>query len=287
MTLRGKAAIVGISEVPSTRQPPPGKTSFGLLAEVADMAIKDARLRKEDIDGLITLEQGAMGAPPMDFAEYIGLRPVHCQGMVHHGSSGATSVAMAAAAIDEGFCNYVLCVFGGVQDPDVRLIPFTGAANLRTEFEDPYGPVVAMNGVYGLIKTRHMYEFGTTQEQFAKIAVDERFNALTNPNAVFRGRPITIDDVLNSRFTNDPLHLLESVMPCSGGGAVIVTSAERAKARPHRPAYILGAGAGATTHMNIWQNPRIVDTPVKISAPRAFQMAGYAPKDMQFAEFYD
>ncbi len=281
MTLRGKAAIVGISEIPSTRQPPPGKTSFGLLAEVADMAIKDARLRKEDIDGLISLE---MEAPVLNFAEYIGLRPVHCQGMVHHGSSGAMSVAMATAAIDAGLCNYVLCLFGGLPGfgPYVA-----GPASLRTEFEAPYGPVVAMNGPYGLIKTRHMYEFGTTQEQFAKIAVDERFNALTNPNAVFRGRPITIDDVLNSRFINDPLHILESVMPCCGGGAVIVTSAERAKALPHRPAYLLGAGAGATTHMNIWQDPRFVDTPVKISAPRAFGMAGYAPRDMQFAEFYD
>ncbi len=283
MTLRGKAAIVGIGQLPNTRQAPPGKTRLGVLAEAAAMAIKDARLRKEDIDGLINLGTDVI---PMDLAEYIGLRPVHTQGMAHFGASGVQSVVMAAAAIDAGLCNYVLCVFGDVIGLG-QARPNGGPARMGTEFEDPYGRVVAANGGYGLIKTRHMYEFGTTQEQFAKIAVDERFNALTNPNSPFQGRPITIDDVLNSRFVNDPLHILECVMPCCGGGAAIVTSAERAKALPHRPAYLLGAGAGATTHENIWQNPRIVDTPVRMSAPRAFEMAGYAPRDMQFAEFYD
>ena len=85
------------------------------------------------------------------------------------------------------------------------------------------------------MKRRHMYEFGTTQEQFARMAVNQRFNALTNPNAVFRGQPITIDDVLNSRMVNDPLHLLECVMPCAGAAACIVTSAERAKSFRSHP----------------------------------------------------
>jgi acetyl-CoA acetyltransferase len=281
MTLRGKAAIVGISELPATRQPPPGKTTLGLLAELGDMAIKDAGLRKEDIDGLITYGPEVL---PMTLAEYMGLRPVHCQGMSQMGASGSMSIAMAAAAIDAGLCNYVLCAFATVMSPGP---PVPGAASMGTEFEAPFGPVAVATGGYGIIKTRHMHEFGTTEEQFAKIAVDERFNALTNPNSPFQGRPQTIDDVLNSRLVGGPLHMLECVMPCSGGGAVIVTSAERAKALPHRPAYLLGAGAGATTHVAIWQNPRIVDTPVKISAPMAFKMAGYAPKDMQFAEFYD
>lgn len=76
-------------------------------------------------------------------------------------------------------------------------------------------------------------------------------------------------------------------MPCAGTGACIVTSAERAKSFPHPPVYLLGAGAGATTHNTIWQNPRITTTPVTISARRAYEMAGYGPRDMQFAQFYD
>ena len=104
---------------------------------------------------------------------------------------------------------------------------------------------------------------------------------------MFQGQPITIDDVLNSRMVNDPLHLLECVMPCGGAAACIVTSAERAPSSPHPPVYLLGAGASATDHDTIWQSPRMTTTPVAVSARKAFAMAGYGPKDMQFAEVYD
>lgn len=138
-----------------------------------------------------------------------------------------------------------------------------------------------------MMKHRHMYEFGTTQEQFARMAVNQRFNALTNPNAVFQGEPITVDDVLNSRMVNDPLHLLECVMPCAGAAACIVTSAERAKSLPNPPVYILGAATGVSDHDTLWQADRITTTPVAISARKAYEMAGYGPRDMQLAQFYD
>src|SRR3989304_8864487 len=102
-----------------------------------------------------------------------------------------------------------------------------GRPTFGTEWEAPFGPVVAANGGYGLMKTRHMFEYGTTQEQFAKCAVDQRFNSLLDPNAAFSGQAITIEDVLNSRYTNDPLHLRECAMPSSGVAAWISTPAER------------------------------------------------------------
>jgi acetyl-CoA acetyltransferase len=104
---------------------------------------------------------------------------------------------------------------------------------------------------------------------------------------VFQGHPITVEDVLTSRMVNDPLHLLECVMPCGGAAACLVTSAERAKSLPHPPVYLLGAGAGVSDHDTIWQSPRMTTTPVVISARKAYEMAGYRPKDIQFAEFYD
>ena len=171
-------------------------------------------------------------------------------------------------------------VFGGLV---VRHVAGGG----ENEFEVPFGPAPGANTGYALMKRRHIYEFGTTQEQFAKMALNQRFNGLTNPNAVFQGQPITIDDVLNSRMVNDPLHLLECVMPCGGAAACIVTSAERAKAFPQPPVYLLGAGASASDHDTIWQSPRMTTTPVVVSGRKAYEMAGYGPKDIQFAEFYD
>ena len=93
--------------------------------------------------------------------------------------------------------------------------------------------------------------------------------------------------MLNSRFTNDPLHLLESVMPCSGANAVIVTSAERAKALPNPPVYILGAGGPATSHYEIWQEDHMTTSPATVSAPTALEMAQCSIRDVEFAQFYD
>ena len=89
-------------------------------------------------------------------------------------------------------------------------------------------------------KDPDMHEYGTTEEQMAKMAADQRFNALDNHNAVFNGQPASKEDVLNSRYINEPLKLLESVMPCDGAAALIITSPERAKSISKRPAYILG-----------------------------------------------
>jgi acetyl-CoA acetyltransferase len=288
MTLRGRAAIIGISEIP-TRRTYPGRTTHSLCAEATRLAIADAGLRKEDIDGLVT--RGS-DISPMDLAEYMGLRVGFCEGVTQHGSSGAHSVVVAAAAINAGLASTVLCVLGGSRDPGVGgfgpgVVRGAPPASKGSEFEVPFGMAPGANTGYALMKRRHMYEFGTTQEQFAKMAVNQRFNALTNTHAVFQGQPITIEDVLDSRMVNDPLHLLECVMPCAGAAACIVTSAELVRSSPHPPVYLLGAGAGVTDHDAIWQSPRITTTPVVTSARKAFAMAGYGPRDMQFAEVYD
>ena len=289
MSIRGKAAIVGFYEIP-TRKEIPDRSTIGLLAEVARGAIRDAGLRKEDIDGLITPES----INSITVAEALGMQPRYTASMTTHGASGATSIATAAQAIAAGVVDYVMCVFGESRPrSSSRMRSLEEAAgalpprNRASEWEAPYGPVIAMNGWYGLMKQRHMFQYGTTQEQFAKLVVDQRFNASKNINAVWYDQPVTIDDVLNSRFTNDPLHLLEGVMPCSGAHAVIVTSAERARAMPNPPVYILGTGGPATRHDIIWQDDDIATTPVVDSAPTAFQMAQVSPSDIEFAQFYD
>ena len=289
MSIRGQTAIVGFSEVPTLRNYGERDT-LGLMAEVARGSITDAGLRKEDIDGLICPES----VNSLELSEGLGITPRYTASMTVHGASGATSILTAAMAVHTGIANYVLCVFGESRpQSSSRLAAGTnprgggGPAGIITEWEAPYGSVIAANGGYGMIKSRHMFEYGTTQEQFAKIAVNQRFNALKNPNAVFKDQPITVDDVLNSRFINEPMHILESVMPCGGAAACIVTTAERARSLPNPPVYILGAAAGVTDHDILSQAPNITTTPVVISARKAYEMAGYGPKDMEYAQFYD
>lgn len=281
MSLRGKTAIVGIGELP-TRRSYPGRSTLGLCAEAARLAIEDAGLRKDDIDGLIV---DGTNVTPAAMAEYIGLRPVFATGVAMQGASGATAVAVAAAVICAGMCSTVLIVMGAARG-DGGGPPRPTGGSINAEFEQPFGPAAGAGTGYALIYRRHMHEYGTTPEQMAKLAVDQRTNALANPNAAFFGQPITIADVLNSRYINEPLHMLECVMPAAGAAACVITTAERAKALPNRPVYILGCGI-EQANAAIWQTPRITTSPARVSAARAFAMAGYSPRDIQFAEFYD
>ena len=286
MSMRGKAAIVGFYELPSLR-------SYGergpnsVYAELVRGAVRDAGLRLEDVDGLIT----GMPLNSMTLAEALGMKPRFTSATTTQGASGATSIVMSAMAVDAGLANYVVCVFAEARPPSSSRLGaeerVQAPASTSTEWEQPYGPVIAANGPYGLIKTRHMWEFGTKDEQFAKMAVDQRFNALENENALWKGSPITIEDVLNSRYVNDPIHLLESVMPVSGGCAAVVTTAERARTLPNPPVYVLGFGGPANRHELVWTDDNITISPVVHSAPVALEMAECSVRDIEFAEFYD
>ena len=141
MTLRGEAAIVGIGELP-TRRTYPGRTTNSLCTEAARLAIADAGLRREDVDGLVT--RGS-DVSPMDLAEYMGLHVGFCEGVTQHGSSGAHSVVVAAAAIHAGLAHTVLCVLGGTRDPAVGgfgpgVVRGMPPASKGSEFEAPFGP---------------------------------------------------------------------------------------------------------------------------------------------------
>lgn len=286
MSLRGKAAIIGFAEM-APQKGDGDKTPLGIISEVARDAIADAGLEKEEIDGLLTgMAIGDYSVLwPSVVVEYLQLQPRYFDQVELGGASAAGMVWRAAAAIEAGMCHNVLCVLGdtrGTKATGTKLPPFP---RLDAEFDAPYG-LIAANPGYALIARRHMYEFGTTPEQLAKVAVDQRKNACKNPAALFGQKEITIDDVLSSRVIVDPLHLLEIVSPCTGGGAFIVTSAERAKRVPHRPVYLLGAGE-AGGHCGITRARSLTTSLVKPAAEAAFKMAGVTPQDMDFVQPYD
>src|SRR5919202_1132418 len=156
MSLRAQAAIVGIGELP-TRRTYPGRTTVSLMAEVAHLALEDAGLRKEDLDGVVT---NGETVNPLTFAEYIQVQPAFCEGATLHGASGAQSIAIAAAAITAGLAHTVLCVLGGTRAPDHAIPPASGARSVGSEWEAPYGQGPGPPGPYDLIKGAHMNEFG-------------------------------------------------------------------------------------------------------------------------------
>ena len=235
MTLRGQAAFTGIAELKPTRRLE-GRTDLGLAAEVAIECIEDSGIPRGEIDGLIVdTAEGNIGT----LVDYLQLPVVYGTSVDNHGATGNVALMTAAAVVSAGIANNVLCITSSEASPRQVTIPPTTYEN---NFDSPFGPVIAANGYYGTVAARHAYEYGTTDEQRAKIAVDQRYNAQANPNASFYGTPVTLDDVLASRMVCDPLRLLECVMPTLGGAAVMVTRADRAKSTKQPPVYLLGAG---------------------------------------------
>ncbi|MBI1815596.1 MAG: thiolase family protein [Deltaproteobacteria bacterium] len=284
MSLRGKAAAIGIAEMRPVKDMG-GLTPLAIMARMARAAIDDAGLEPRDIGGLLCgVPVGDTGMIyPGSVVEYLGLSVRYLDVVDIGGASSAGMMWRAAAAIDAGMCHTVLCVAGDT----FGRVPGSHwpAISLTREFEAPYGPAAANTG-YALIAQRHMFEYGTTPEQLAKIAVDQRTNALKNPNALFGVTPITVDDVLRSPLIVDPLHLLEIVKPCTGGAAYIMTGKERALRAPHPPVWLLGAGEHCR-HSNITYSRDITTSPISVSAPAAFAMAGLTPRDMHFVQPYD
>jgi acetyl-CoA C-acetyltransferase len=283
MSLKGKAAAIGIGELKPYREPT-DDSALDLMAAVAAEAIADAGLEKKDIDGLLV---GMASADPgMIYPSAIGemfdLRPRMLNVLDIGGASGAGMIWRAAAAIDAGMCNAVLCLTADLNRLGRRRPPMI---SLMYEFEAPYGAIGANCG-YALIAQRHMAKYGTKPEQMAKVAVDQRTNALANRLAFFNDSPLTIDDVLNSRYICEPLHLFEIVSPMSGGAAVVVASPEIALRSKHPPIWLIGAGEGSD-RSSVTYAPEITESAVKGAADTAFKMAGVDRKDIDVVCPYD
>ncbi len=291
------AAIAGLAEWKPERVWPRPMFSLEASAELAALALMDAGIEKGEVDGLCL--GGVYESPmfgPSAAAEYLG---VHANFAEHVDLGGATAAGMvwrAAAAIEVGACETVLVLCPSVPPP-----PREGGGARKMEmpiylggdawgspqgaFEIPAG-LVAATPSFAMVAQRYMARYGLREETLAKIAVDARYNAQANPKAIFHGKPITLEDVMRSRRVCDPLKLLEIVMPCFGGGALVITTAERARRARHRPVYVAGFGEHLT-HKSITYAPDLLDNPIRVAAERAFRMAGASRESVDLASIYD
>lgn len=279
------SVITGFAERPSAKTPD-GLNTMGMIARLARDAIADAGLERAQVDGLLVTVPvfGYSAFFPSVVADNLGLSLAYFDVVELGGASSAGMIWRAAAAIEAGLCNHVLCVAadlsGGEPTPFSMLLPPGDS-----EFEQPFG-ASPPNAGYAMIAQRHMHEFGTRSEQLAKIAVSQRANALRTPGALFGETPLTVDEVLGSKLIFDPLHLYEIVSPCTGGAAVVVSRKSEAPKNGHPPIALLGAGE-AGSHTSITARRDITTSWAQDSAARAFAMAGIRPGAAHFAQIYD
>jgi acetyl-CoA acetyltransferase len=284
MSLSGKIAIAGVHEHPTRWAPE--KTESQIMAECAREALAECGLTKDDVDGLFaaSMSMGAMGVVAL--AEYLDLKPRYIDGTNIGGSSFVAHVNHAAAAIHAGLCEVALILYGSTAASNAMAIG-TGLGGGATRdpvqsFVSPYGMTTV--GSYALVAQRHKHLYGTKGEQLAEIAVAMRKHASLNPHAKMR-KLITIDDVMESRVISDPLHLLDCCIISDGGGAIVVTSLERARDLAKPPVVLLGCGE-AVCHQELGA-PDLLTLAAKQSGEHAFAMAQIAHDDVDLATIYD
>lgn len=282
--LRDTCCIVGIGESPVGKVPGTSTLGFNVLA--AKLAIDDAGLTNKDVDGVLTTHP--YGDPPfmysVQIAEKLGIEPSYATDLNLGGATPVALVEHAVMGIQAGLATTVVCTFGESLRSGGRKKHHGKFRMGREDFGNPYGEVVGIT--YAMAARRHMHEYGTKQEQFGHIAVACRKHAALNPNAQERN-PITMDDYMQSPWICEPFRRLDICLISDGGGAVVVTSAERAKNLKKKPVYIMGF-AEQHTHKTV---ANAVDHMTTIGAKRAseklYKMAGISPKDVDVAQIYD
>src|SRR5438477_766161 len=233
---RGAAAIVGAAE--SDLGPvADGLNPIDLMAQGIARAAGDAGLRVRDIDGLLcaTTQSRTSG---LNLSEYLGISPKFIDTTILGGSSFMFHVAHAVAALQLGLCEVAAIAYGSTQRTVGRRQASVREIN---PFETPYRPFLPSTA-YALAASRHMHQFGTTREQLAEVAVAARQWALLNP-AAWEKKPLTIAEVLGARMISYPFTVRDICLVTDGGGAIVMTSPDRAKSLNKPPVYVLGCGS--------------------------------------------
>lgn len=274
--------IAGVAEAPLGKVYEHTENSMAALA--AREALAEAGLTIKDVDGLFVNYMGE--EPTVQFGEYLGIQPRYADASDLGGAAFEAFVHHAMLAIAAGRCEVALIAFASRQRTKKQRqhIWDDGRASLMSQFEVPYRLPLPL-GHFALLAARHMYEFGTTHEQLAEIAVAARLWAQRNPKAWSR-EPLTVDDVLASPPICEPLNKLDYCLLLDGGGAFVITNKERARNAAKPPVRVLGAGE-SHTHWHISQMPDLTVSAGAVSGREAFKMAGITPEDVDVFEPYD
>ena len=274
--------IVGAAETPLGEVQ--DQTELSMLALAAREALGEAGMSLKDVDGIFVNYMGEQGS--VQVGEYLGIQPRYADSTDLGGAAFEAYVHHAMLAIAAQRCEVALIGYASRQRTRrQRSRSFQGElTSLTSQFENPYG-LPAPLGHFALVAARHMHQFGTTPEQMAEIAVAARRWAQLNERAWSRD-PLTVDQVLDSRVISTPLHKLDCCLITDGGGAVILTTGDRARDTAKKPVRVIGAGE-SHTHRHISQMPDLTVSAGQVSGREAFAMAGIRPQDVDFIEPYD
>ncbi len=286
-------AIVGLGMV--TGPYGEGITARAAEAEAGRLAIADAGLGRQDIDGAVQLRRTAGGGertPWADaFTRMLGLPAKFFYTVGRGGALAGLGIGTALGFLELGIAKYVL-IAGGVEDwktsRRTKEQGYRGMVHSEKAgyWGKPFGDLRAPSH-HSFLAARHMHEYGTTSRQLGMIAVQQRAWACKNPLAKMYGRPMTIEDHQSSPFVVEPYHLLDICLVSDGAVAFVLTTAERARDLAKPPVHVLGLGTGEVADELWWQKKNYTHLAVKTAKEQAFAQAGITVRDIDVAQLYD
>jgi acetyl-CoA acetyltransferase len=249
-------------------------------------ALKDlterAGIRPTDLDGLSVSSFTLVPDTAVGLTQHLGLTPRWLDNIPMGGASAVVALRRAARAVEAGDASIVACVGGDANHVDSFRKLLSSFSRFAQDASYPYG-YGGPNGSFALLTDHYMRTYGAKREDFGKICVAQRANALTYPHAIMKA-PLTMEAYLSAREIADPIHLFDCVMPCAGAEAFLVTTADIAKdlGLPH-----------ATLLSTIERHNAFPDDPIQMRGGWAmdidelYAMAGLSPDDIDVLETYD
>jgi len=291
--ISGAAAIAGIGATEFSKDS--GRSELQLAAEAASAALADAGLSPSDVDGLVTFTMDS--SAEVAVARELGVQELRFFSQVSYGGGAAcATVQQAAMAIVAGVAEVVICYralnersgrrFGQVSRGAVR-----GATSIGVDngWHYPMG-LGTPAATVAMIARRYMHDYGATSEDFGRVTVADRRHAATNPKAWFYRRPVTLAEHQASRWIAEPLRLLDCCQESDGAVALVVTSVDRARGLPRRPAVIRAAAQGSGPDqfvMTSYYRDELGLPEMGVVARQLWRQAGIGPRDVRLAVLYD
>ena len=283
--------FLGVGELESGRFPE--RSFVQALTEVAIRALDNARVSPAEVDTIVLIPNLHSFDDQADLifsrmVEELGLsRQAKASFMVHSGGSTSdNAVRVVSGLIHSGHARTVLVLQAerwGSADL-TEMVTMLTANGIPQEWERASG--LTFNAVGALITQRYMFETGSTPEDMASVCVALRKWANLNPNAMYRHKALTVEQVLDSKMVTDPLRALECPPLADGAAAFVMTTAENARRRRETAVRIAGSG-GCVSHYSIAQESDLASMGWKIAAERAWNQSGWSPADVEFGEVYD
>jgi acetyl-CoA acetyltransferase len=252
------------------------------IGQALDALVKTSGVRKEDIDGLTVSSFSLVPDTAVGVTQHLGVSPRWLDHIPTGGASGVMSLRRAARAVQAGDADIVACVAADTNHVESFRLTLGAFSNFARDASYPYGSG-GPNSIFAFITSNYMRTYGATREDFGRIAVAQRTNALKNPNALFK-KPLTLDEYMSARAISDPIHLFDCVMPCAGAEAFLVMREERARdlGLPH--ALVRGT---IERHNAFADDPVMVRGGWRMDRDDLYAQAGVQPADVDFVQTYD